>query len=119
MRLTFSRLFQTKMPTKVLYKGRDGEVFFIYARSGMLDEWRQQHAVPLFDVLAGEFHQKGIIQANIYSFVAEDIYVAENEDDKGRVIHPHDNAILKTFETTDRNKICKKILAEGHEKVIQ
>ncbi|CEG78026.1 hypothetical protein RMATCC62417_12690 [Rhizopus microsporus] len=90
------------MPTKVLYKGQDGEVFFIYARSGMLDEWRQQHAVPLFDVLA-----------------AEDIYVAENEDDKGRVIHPHDNAILKTFETTDRNKICKKILAEGHEKVIQ
>lgn len=45
--------------------------------------------------------------------------MAENEDDKGRVIHPHDNAILMTFETTDRNKIFKKILAEGHEKVIQ
>ncbi|KAI9497447.1 ribosome maturation protein [Zychaea mexicana] len=84
---------------KIVYKGENGQEFFIVANPGMAQKWRKDKTIPLIDV--------------VQSF---DVLTTTNQSSTGEAIRVANGVLESEFGTSNTDDIVRKIVESGEEK---
>ncbi|KAI8140872.1 ribosome maturation protein, partial [Fennellomyces sp. T-0311] len=85
--------------SKIVYKGDNGQEFFVIANPGMAAKWRKDKTVPLIDVVQ-----------------AYDVLTTTNQSSTGEAIRVPDGILKSEFGTSNTDDIVRRIVEEGEEK---
>lgn len=105
------------MPVKVVFKSAMDSNIFVYAHPDMVQKWRNDHSVPLEDVLSGKCYSYMNYLLFIYFFKKKNkepaIHISQGDEEPGRRALPHDPHLLETFNNVNSGQIIQKILEDG------